>query len=142
MKGIEKISYKNKIIAIVFRRYITVKGVKFLSEDQSSLQVGVHNREKAVKLAPHIHKLIKFPTIKTIQEVLFLKQGKIRITLYTKQGNIISQKILTGGDSILLQDLGHGVDFLEDSQVFEVKQGPYIEGMHQKIKIFKNNQND
>lgn len=133
MKGVEKIFSKKKLIAVVYRKNIHVEGVKFLTEESNPFQIGLHSQEKGVKLTPHMHKLEKDLTITKIQEILFLVGGKIRVNLFDKNGHKITRKILTSGDSILLMDEGHGVDFLENSRIFEIKQGPYPGATNAKI---------
>lgn len=133
MKGLEHIYHKKKIAATVFRKDIPVSGLKFFTGLHNPFQIGIHQKSKGIKLAPHIHRLEKPLIIKTIQEILFVLKGKIRITIYSRQGKIISKKILYSGDSILLMEEGHGVDFLEESRVFEVKQGPYPGSQFAKI---------
>lgn len=137
MKGIEKIYYKDRVAAIVFRRNIPVQGLKFFTGDLNPFQVGIHSRKKGTKLSPHIHEIVKPLTIKTIQEILFVQDGRIRLTLYNKNGEVIDKKILKPGDSVLLIAEGHGVDFLEDARIFEVKQGPYPGTKHAKIYFGK-----
>lgn len=133
--GFEQVSYKGKVIAMIFRHDVAVSGVRFFTDEQNPFQVGEHRRPKGTKLAPHIHVMEKPLTIDVIQEILFVKEGKIRVTLYTKQGNVIEKKILKQGDSMLLMEQGHGVDVLEDARIFEVKQGPYPGTMHAKIYL-------
>ena len=41
---------------------------------------------------------------------------------------------LKAGDSLLLTGGGHGFDVLEECQLIEVKQGPYL-GMDDKVKF-------
>lgn len=125
MSGIENILSGKKLIAVVFRNNIKVSGVKFFTESKNPFQIGIHQRPKGLSLPAHMHKHYRSLIIDTIQEILLVQKGKIRITFYTKKGKIITSKILDLGDSVLLMDGGHGVEFLEDSRVFEVKQGPY-----------------
>ncbi len=132
-KSVQRIYRHEKLIAIIFRKNLNVKELEFFTEGSNPFQVGAHNRKKGVKLTPHVHKLKKPITISTLQEWLFVTKGKIRITIYTPKGEIIHRKILSTGDSILLMEQGHGVDFLEDSQVFEIKQGPFLNTIHSKI---------
>lgn len=135
MRGVEEIRNGKKLLAIVFRKNITVDGVKFLTDEQNPFQIGVHQRKKGVSLNAHIHKITKPLKIKTIQEVLYIQRGKILVTLYTKSGKVIVKKQLLENDSILLLDVGHGVEFLEDSRIFQVKQGPYLGTVHAKIYL-------
>ncbi len=125
MKGLEKVLLKGKLVAIIYRKDIPVDGVKFLTEESNPFQIGLHNQQKGVKLSPHMHKISQPIIVNEIQELLYVVSGKIRITLYDSKGEKIAKKTLTDGDSILLLSQGHGVDFLETSKIFEVKQGPY-----------------
>lgn len=132
MKGIERILFNKKLVAVVFRKSIDIDGVKFFTDEKNPFQVGIHNQEKNVNLTPHLHKIKKPFSIKTIQEILFVIEGKILVTLYTMGAKVISKKTLLKGDSILLISQGHGVRFLEKSRIFEVKQGPYPGRKHAK----------
>jgi hypothetical protein len=60
--------------------------------------------------------------------VLFIKSGKIRVDLYSKEKKFIQSETLETGDIILLVSGGHGFTFLEPSEIIEIKQGPYCEG--------------
>lgn len=133
MKGVEEVYLDKKLIAIVFRKNIKVGNVKFLTPENNNFQIGIHSRPKSLKLPPHIHKIDKNIKIDSVQEMLYLVSGKIRVNLYSRTGGVFSKKILTPGDSILLISEGHGVDFLEDSRIFEVKQGPYMGALNAKI---------
>lgn len=125
MKNIEKVENSKKLIALIFRNNIKVDGVKFLTDEKNPFQIGIHSRKKGVKLSPHVHRLDKPLTIKSIQEILYVVDGKIRVTLFTEKGKKITRKTLSPGDSILIISGGHGVDFLDDAKILELKQGPY-----------------
>jgi len=125
VKNIEKVESSKKLIALIYRSNIKVDGVKFLTDRKNPFQVGIHNRQKGVSLPPHIHRLDSLLTIKTVQEFLYVVDGKIRVTLFTEKGKKITRKTLSPGDSILIISGGHGVDFLEDARIIELKQGPY-----------------
>lgn len=133
MKNVEKVKEDEKLIAVIFRKNITADGVKFLTEESNPFQVGIHSRKKGTNLPPHVHKIEKPLTIKSIQEILYIVSGKVKVSLYGTKGKKIKSKTLLSGDSILLVSGGHGVDFLESSRIFEVKQGPYPGATHAKI---------
>lgn len=122
---------------MIFRKHLDIPGVRFFTDERNPFQIGEHRRPKGTKLPPHIHIIEKPLVISTIQEVLVVQEGKIRVTLYTKEGTVIQKNILSAGDSMLLMDHGHGVDFLEDAKIFEVKQGPYPGTRHAKIYLSK-----
>ena len=59
------------------------------------------------------------------QEVLFIKSGKVRIDFYDDEKNYLQSRTLNKGDIILLAFGGHGFEMIENSEIIEVKQGPY-----------------
>ena len=65
--------------------------------------------------------------------MLFIKKGKIKVYFYTKKGKKIINKILSSGDLILLANFAHGFKILKKTEIYEIKQGPY---MQSKDKIF------
>jgi mannose-6-phosphate isomerase-like protein (cupin superfamily) len=69
------------------------------------------------------------------KEVLFIKSGKVKVNFYDDQQNYLNKStILEEGDVILLAYGGHGFEVLEDLEMIEVKQGPYI-GDHDKTRF-------
>jgi hypothetical protein len=133
MNGATVVRGKKGDIAMIFRHTLAVDGVKFFTSEDNPFQIGIHARKKGVVLAPHVHLMEKPLTITSIQELLFISSGKIRVTLYETDGTKIEAVILTTGDAILLMNGGHGVDILEDSKIFELKQGPYPGTTHAKL---------
>ena len=67
------------------------------------------------------------------QEVLVIKSGKVRVDYYDNDKHYFESKILYQGDVVLLAGGGHGFEMLEDSEMIEVKQGPYSGDMDKKI---------
>jgi hypothetical protein len=49
----------------------------------------------------------------------------VRVDLYNSEKTYIESRVLETGDVILLVSGGHGFEMLEDSEMIEVKQGPY-----------------
>jgi hypothetical protein len=76
-------------------------------------------------IQPHVHN----PVIREVthtQEVLFIKNGKLRVDFYNDQQEYLDSRILEAGDVILLVTGGHGFEVLEEIEMIEVKQGPYV----------------
>lgn len=126
-KTIENIIHNGLVIAIIIQNEYHHDGIKFLSDESFSLQIGYMSRPKGYQVIPHIHNPVERNTIGT-QEVLFIKKGKIRIDFYSYEQVYLESRTLTEGDVIFLIGAGHGIDILEPSEIFEVKNGPYIEG--------------
>ncbi len=135
MKGVESITHKGKVIAIIFRSTLSVAGVQFFTGVENFFQVGFHKQPEGLKLTPHIHRIVKPIRVTAIQEMLMVQKGKIRLTMYTSGGKRLTTKILRTGDSALLIDAGHGVDFLAETSMFEIKQGPYPGSKNAKIYL-------
>jgi len=47
------------------------------------------------------------------------------VDFYDNEKNYLESRILVSGDVILLAFGGHGFEMMEDSEIIEVKQGPY-----------------
>ena len=130
---VEKIKYLNLNLAIIIRSNFSQEGISFFSEQSDSQQLGYMNRKAGYSILPHKHNLIT-RNVHFTQEVLFIKSGKLRVDFYDNDKNYIFSKILYKGDVILLSDGGHGFFMIEDSEIIEVKQGPYF-GEHDKIRF-------
>lgn len=76
------------------------------------------------RIAPHVHNLVSRQVLYT-QEVLFIKQGRIKVNLYSSQKKFLTSRVLESGDLILLCGGGHSFEMLEETSMIEVKQGPY-----------------
>jgi len=123
--NVEEILYKNELLAIVFHKKTIDSGVHFYVENERSLQVGKQRRVKGEVIKPHRHIKVKVAREETLQEVLYIEKGKVKITFYTDQWEEIDSRILNVGDMILLIKGGHGFEMLEETEMIEIKQGPY-----------------
>ncbi len=129
---IEKITYKDKILAIISRAeaisHLESSGKKmlFVTPDEFPFQIGIHYRESGETIKPHFHipfeKLKNFP----VQEFFYVISGKIKIDLFDERENDakVSEIIINEGDSVVL-NTGHGFTFLDNAKLIEIKQGPY-----------------
>jgi hypothetical protein len=116
------------LLATVVRGAATSQGMQFVTDHDSSLQVGCAFYKSGHEVPPHTH----YPKIRKIyftQEVLMVRKGKILVSVYLTQGDrdgsCPKQIVLNEGDIIIFHGGGHGLVALEDSDVVEVKQGPY-----------------
>jgi len=121
---IKKITHKNRIIAIIIESSYRNDGITFFTPDDFSQQLAYMKRPLGYQIAPHIHKEVN-RNVQHTQEVLFIKKGKIKVDLYTHEKAYLESTILESGDVILLASGGHGFTMLEESEMIEVKQGPY-----------------
>jgi hypothetical protein len=125
---IEIIRYKRKIYGIIIRNKIKLKynSIKFFTPRNFSQQLGYMNRPKGYKISAHKHKK-NIRNVSFTQEVIFLKEGQLRVNFYHQSKKFFKSKTLNKGDIVLLANGGHGFEMLKNSKIFEVKQGPYNE---------------
>lgn len=117
-------SKKGNLIAIILPRKVDTKGVTFFTPPNFSQQIGLLRHQKGAVVKPHAHKLVK-RKIEITQEVLHIKSGRIKISLYDERKRYLTACILKSGDTILLAGGGHGIEVLQKSIILEIKQGPY-----------------
>ena len=120
----EYIKDGDKIIAIIIKADHYKQGIEFFTPEDFSQQLAYMNHPAGHKITPHLHNEIHRDVFYT-QEVLFIKRGKVKITLYDEYQRFLKYTILKSGDVILLASGGHGFEMLEESEMIEVKQGPY-----------------
>lgn len=130
---IEKIIYNDILLSIIIRSSFQRDGIEFFTNDSDSQQIGYMKRPKDYFIEPHRHNVVK-REVGLTQEVLFLRKGSIRVDFYDNEQQYLESKILYTGDVILLSNGGHGFYMLEDSELIEVKQGPYV-GMKDKVRF-------
>lgn len=120
------IIYNNKTIAIIIRSNHHVDNLQFFTKDKDPLQVGIHNKKAHMSVLPHFHKTNP-QVIKNVYEVFYIVKGVLKLTMYSKKtGRKIKSVILLKGDAAIHMGEGHGIEFIEDTVLFEVKQGPFL----------------
>ena len=129
---IEKVSHNKKLLSIIIRSKYKSDGIEFFTPGDFSQQLGYMNRKKNHMIPPHTHNIVK-REVSLTQEVIIIKSGKVRVDYYDNDKNYLESKILFKGDVVLLAGGGHGFQMLEDSEMIEVKQGPYAGDMDKKI---------
>jgi hypothetical protein len=122
----EKIMDGDLILAIIIRNADWEEGLNFISSEEDYQQVGTWGYNRGKKLAPHIHLIAPREVLRT-QEVVFVKEGRIKTDIYTEKEEFLKSIELGKGDTIILLSGGHGYEILEDNtKVLEVKNGPYV----------------
>ncbi|WP_020561480.1 cupin domain-containing protein [Methylosarcina fibrata] len=121
---IERILNAGKELALIIRRSFEKDGIEFFTPGSYSQQIGYMKRAKGYAIPPHVHN----PVVREVQytkEVLFIKSGRVRVDFYSDEQEYLESTVLAAGDVILLAFGGHGFEMLEESEIIEVKQGPY-----------------
>jgi hypothetical protein len=130
---IDYINHLTINLAIIIRANFEREGICFFSDEKDSQQLGYMKRPKSYVIKPHRHNLVK-REVHLTQEVLLIKSGMVRVDFYSDEQEYIKSSILKAGDVILLSNGGHGFEMLEESEIIEVKQGPYF-GEIDKIRF-------
>lgn len=125
---------------IVLARYIPAsiawkEGLSFFSDDNDFIQVGTWGYDSPKELLAHTHNEA-IRKVSWTQEVIFIKQGKIQSVIYDLNRNKVKEIICSQGDIIILLRGGHGYHILEDNtQVLEVKNGPYVGAEKDRVRL-------
>lgn len=127
----EKIYHQGILIGIKLTRFR--KGSVPHTDPREFLGLLTLKHPKGAYLKAHIHKPVKRETTR-LQECFIVKKGKVRIDLYSQDGKFFKYIYLLEGQAFLATNGGHGFHILKDSELFEVKNGPFIED-----KIFLTN---
>jgi uncharacterized protein YjlB len=122
MSKIERVGKNNEIFAIVVRKGENSQGFRVFTPKEFPLQLGINKKNAGDHSTIHVHTPIETPR----HEIIHILKGKARLNVYTKDGRFIDNKELKEGDTALLTE-GHGLEFLEDTEILEIKQGPYPE---------------
>jgi cupin superfamily acireductone dioxygenase involved in methionine salvage len=120
-------------LGIIIRAEYKSDNIVFFTDDNSSQQLGYMQRPKDYNILPHRHNLVQ-REVHLTQEVLYIKSGLVRVDFYNNDQHYLESRILKKGDVILLSDGGHGFKMMEQSEIIEVKQGPYC-GERDKVRF-------
>jgi hypothetical protein len=116
------------ILAIIIRADSKFEGISFLTPDNFGLQIGTMLRPKNDLVPAHIHPQ-QTRVVKGTQEVLILRSGKMFLELFDEDKNLVESLTIMSGDIILLAYGGHQITMIEEVDLVEVKQGPYIKDL-------------
>lgn len=130
---IEEVFHNSTLLSVIIRANYIKEGISFFTPGDFSQQLGYMNRPKGYVIDPHVHNLIERKVTLT-QEVLYIKQGRVRVDFYDDERNYLESKVVSTGDVILLAAGGHGFEMLEDAEMIEIKQGPYC-GDEDKVRF-------
>ena len=122
----ERITHQDKLLAIIFRDGDWASGLNFFTPDDLFLQAGTWGYEQGTSLARHRH-LVYERTARKTHELVYMRRGSMKVTLYDDAKRPIEERVLRQGDAAVMIDGGHGYEILEDgTQVLEVKNGPFV----------------
>jgi mannose-6-phosphate isomerase-like protein (cupin superfamily) len=121
----DQISYQGQLLAIIISKDFHKPGIHFFTPNELSQQLAYMHHPEGKVIEPHVHNPV-LREVQYTQEVLFIKAGKLRVDFYNNQRDYLESRVLEVGDVILLITGGHGFEVLEEVEMLEVKQGPYV----------------
>ena len=102
------------------------KGSVPITDAKEFVQVVTLSHKRGAYLKAHTHRPLKRQTAK-LQECMVVRKGKVRLDLYDMRKRMVKKVFLREGQAFILLNGGIGVHFLEDSEIIEVKNGPFKE---------------
>jgi mannose-6-phosphate isomerase-like protein (cupin superfamily) len=130
---IEEVVFNGILCALIVRRDFNEPGIHFFTPGDFSQQLAYMSRPAGYQIQPHFHREVQRDVHRT-QEVLFVRKGRLKVNFYDGKQAWIAERTLEAGDVILLAEGGHGFEMLDDCELFEVKQGPYV-GDQDKVRF-------
>ncbi|MDF2577458.1 MAG: hypothetical protein K0S74_942 [Chlamydiales bacterium] len=122
---IKNIFNNEELIAIIISHNFQKPGIHFFTPNDFSQQLAYMNHPQGKIIQPHMHNPVPREVHYT-QEVLVIKRGKLRVDFYDDRQSYLESHLLEAGDVILLASGGHGFEVLEELEMLEIKQGPYV----------------
>jgi len=128
-----RIKSKDKILAVIIPNSYDKPGLNFITDPKCSFQIACINYPAAQVIERHIHPKFERKIRETI-ECFFVKKGRLLISFYDDQKKHVNDYTVNEGEMVLLLSGGHSLQYLEPTQLIEVRQGPYNNKMD-KIKF-------
>ena len=122
---IETVMSGQETLALIIRSGFSASGLHFLTPPEFPQQLAVMRHPQGKTIRRHTHNPVSRQIIQT-QEVLMVRRGSVKVTLYNSGHELVAAPILEAGDVILLCGGGHGLEMLAETDILEVKQGPYV----------------
>src|SRR4051812_20266972 len=97
----------------------------FVTPAAATLQAGYVVHPAGYEIAPHTHRHTERRIMNT-GEVLVVLRGRCVVDVYDDDRRCVASETLSQGDVLVMVSGGHGFRMIEDTVLFEVKQGPYL----------------
>lgn len=124
MTSVEQIIDDAMVLAYVIRVNVTSDTTEFFTSDDSNFQAGFVVYPEGGQVQPHLHLPVTRRVVGT-SELLMVRSGRSIVEIYADDRRLVASRELLPGDAVLSVGGGHGFRMLEDTVLFEIKQGPY-----------------
>lgn len=123
--AIENIQHNGQLIAMIIPFSFAEPGIHFFTDSHYSQQLAFMRHPPGKAISAHTHNPVQ-REVQHTQEVLFIRRGRLRVDLYAPDQHYLESRVLEAGDVIFLASGGHGFETLDEVEMIEVKQGPFI----------------
>lgn len=131
---IKEIRHNEDLIALIIFADYKKDGIEFFTENESAQQIGYMQHPAGKVIAPHVHNKVT-RQIDYTQETLVIRKGKLKASFYDQDKNFLEAVTVGAGDILFLSSGGHGFEVIEDIEMFEIKQGPYVSPEQDKTRF-------
>jgi uncharacterized protein with PhoU and TrkA domain len=119
------ITENNEKLAIVIRNGFKNDGITFFTDNSCEEQVAYMTHKKGHIIIPHVHNNIK-REINYTREVLIMRKGTLECDFYTQEKILVQTLTISEGDILVLLSGGHGFKCLDEVEMVEIKNGPFV----------------
>lgn len=130
---VENITDQGELLALIVSHRFNQPGIHFFTPNELSQQLAYMHYPVGKVIQAHVHNAVP-RQVQYTQEVLLIKRGKLRVDFYTEDQAYLHSRVLEAGDILLLVKGGHGFEVLEELEMIEIKQGPYV-GEEDKVRF-------
>jgi quercetin dioxygenase-like cupin family protein len=129
----ETIEAGGETIAYVIRASARPERTTFVTPNEATMQAGFVVYPSGGEVPRHVHRPMERSLVGTAESI-HVMEGLCEVDLYDSVRRHVTTVTLERGDIIILLAGGHGFRMLEDTVLFEIKQGPYT-GLDEKERF-------
>ena len=132
MHGVEEMEGRSGVLCYIVDAEVDPDETTFLTAGDESLQAGHIVYQGGEEISRHHHPRQE-RTIEKTSEAFFVQRGRCEVDIYDEELEHVATRQLDQGDIMVLLRGGHGFRMLQDTVLFEVKQGPYLGGDDKRV---------
>lgn len=123
--GVEIVREGQRPVAYIVRGTYRAGSSRFLTAASAELQLGFVVRPAGSSIPAHTHRGSP-RSISTTTEVLLVRAGRVEVDIFAADRSLLASRVLEVGDLIMFAGGGHGFRMSADTELLEIKQGPFF----------------
>jgi len=120
----EKIYHHKILLGVCVRKFSP--GAEAVTSVDQPLQVVALKHKKGESVKPHSH-ADRLRKVTKTQSCFIVRQGRVRVDIYANNKKFVKSLALGAGDFFVSLAGGHGIAYLTDAEMIEIKNGPFKE---------------